>query len=305
MKISIALCTYNGEKFIRDQINSFINQTIIPNEIVVCDDKSTDKTLEILNEFKKEHLNIHFEILSNTSTLGVVKNFEKAISNCSGDIILLSDQDDLWVDNKIEKIVNYFIIETEIDVVFTNGYLMGNKEGTLWDYAKFKSNRQKFWNNHGALLSFLKYKSICTGASMAIRKRAFSYILPINNDSNVLHDCWIGINAAYQNRIGFLPDKLFYYRIHSEQWTQKDLINNKNSRIQFLQKKVEFILFFTNYFKLNSPPYTTLRNHYTLRVNLPKSFLKRFYIVIKELFKGNYSKFSPNIKTALRDIIKY
>ena len=97
--ISVALACYNGENFIYEQIQSIINQTITDLEIIICDDKSTDNTIDIIHNIKDKRIKLY----QNNIQLGVVKNFEKAISLCNGEYIALSDQDDVWVEKKLEK----------------------------------------------------------------------------------------------------------------------------------------------------------------------------------------------------------
>ena len=102
MKISIALCTYNGEKFIAEQLQSLFDQTVKADEIVVSDDGSKDKTLEIINEFKNKN-DIPIRILEHKENFGVFKNFEYCIKQCNGDIVFTCDQDDYWMPTKLEK----------------------------------------------------------------------------------------------------------------------------------------------------------------------------------------------------------
>src|SRR6476659_477323 len=101
MKISVALCTYNGERFLNEQLESILAQTFPVTEIIVCDDGSTDDTSTMLQQFERRYFNL-FKIYVNAENLGVIKNFEKAISLCAGDIIFLADQDDIWEINKVE-----------------------------------------------------------------------------------------------------------------------------------------------------------------------------------------------------------
>src|SRR5262249_10160572 len=102
-KISIALCTYNGAKYLSSQLESYLAQTCLPDEVVVCDDCSQDETVTILNDFAIR-APFPVRILVNDQNLGSTKNFEKSISLCSGEIIFLSDQDDVWMPNKIERV---------------------------------------------------------------------------------------------------------------------------------------------------------------------------------------------------------
>ena len=124
MKISVVITTYNGSKYLYDQINSILNQTHLPNEIIVSDDNSEDNTLDIINSFKSNSL---IKINQNFKRLGFVKNFEKAISLTSGDLIFLSDQDDFWESHKIEFILNKFKNDKSIFLTINNATLTDSK----------------------------------------------------------------------------------------------------------------------------------------------------------------------------------
>ena len=141
MKTSVALCTYNGQQFLKQQLDSILNQTHKVDEIVVCDDGSTDKTIEILENYSANYPNT-FYINQNEINLRSVKNFEKAVKLCSGDIIFLSDQDDVWVDNKVEKYVDYFDKNPNIEVLASNGYCIDENSKvhdkySIWDVPQF------------------------------------------------------------------------------------------------------------------------------------------------------------------------
>ena len=107
MKISVAFIVYNGARYMRTQLDSILAQTHNVDEIIVCDDASSDTTKEILEEYKNKYLNL-FLLHYNNKNLGPTKNIEKAIQACTGDIILLADQDDYWEPNKVETIIKCF-----------------------------------------------------------------------------------------------------------------------------------------------------------------------------------------------------
>src|SRR5919199_6162917 len=118
-RVSVAMCTYNGERYLQEQLDSIAAQTCLPDELVVCDDRSSDRTLEIIQIFKsKVSFPVHLHI--NPENLGTIKNFEKAISLCTGDIIVLSDQDDVWKPHKVETILQAFAKNTKAGYVFSN-----------------------------------------------------------------------------------------------------------------------------------------------------------------------------------------
>ena len=212
---SVALCSYNGEKYIHQQIDSILNQTHRPSEIVVCDDGSTDRTPEILAEYQKQYPEI-FRIHFNEINLRSVKNFEKAISLCSKAIIFLSDQDDIWAENKAEKIVSFLDNHAEIDVVATNGFCIDengavHEKYSLWDAPVFLKEKNIDY------FEIILHCNIATGASMAFRAALKPEIMPFPVLKDYHHDEWIALNTARKGRFEFLNDKLFYYRTHQEQ----------------------------------------------------------------------------------------
>jgi glycosyltransferase, group 2 family len=214
---SVALCSYNGEKYIHQQIDSILSQTHKPSEIVVCDDGSTDRTPEILVEYQKQYPEI-FRIHFNEINLRSVKNFEKAISLCSKDIIFLSDQDDIWAENKAEKIVSFLDNHAEIDAVATNGFCIDengavHEKYSLWDAPVFLREKGKNIDYFEIIL----HCNIATGASMAFRAALKPEIIPFPVLKDYHHDEWIAVNTARKGRFELLNDKLFYYRTHQEQ----------------------------------------------------------------------------------------
>ena len=218
MKTSVALCTYNGEKFLREQLDSILNQTKTVDEIVVCDDGSTDSTLEILEEYHQK-IPGFFRIFKNEINLRSVKNFEKAISLCENEIIFLCDQDDLWIENKVELITNFFQKNPKTNVVATNGFGIddtGNKleVHSLWDIPRF-FQEEKIEIDYFKIIAFAG--NIATGASMAFRKTFVEKLIPFPIIEGFHHDEWIALNAASNDGFEFLQEKLFKYRIHDQQ----------------------------------------------------------------------------------------
>ena len=131
MKISVALCTYNGEKFIEEQLKSILEQTVPITEIVIFDDGSSDTTVSKIGLVDQNNPGI-IRLFQNKANVGFCKNFEKALTECNGDYIFFSDQDDVWHRDKVGKIISY-LTETGKYGVFTNADLMdrdGNSIGT-------------------------------------------------------------------------------------------------------------------------------------------------------------------------------
>lgn len=217
-KISVAICTYNGELFINQQIDSILTQSIKINEIIVCDDVSNDNTISILNSYKEKNPEI-FQIYLNNKTLKSVKNFEKAISLCTGDFIFLSDQDDIWSKTKVAKYLEFFNENPDINVIASNGYCINEKSEVedkyaIWDAPEFLREK-KIQFNYFQIISYIS--NIATGASFGIRKTFVTKIIPFPIIKNFHHDEWIALIASSENSFVLLNEKYFYYRIHQNQ----------------------------------------------------------------------------------------
>jgi glycosyltransferase involved in cell wall biosynthesis len=223
MKISVAFIVYNGAQYIRTQLDSILAQTHKVDEIIICDDVSSDNTKELLEEYKKKHPNLFF-IHYNTKNIGPTKNIEKAIQACTGELILLADQDDYWEAHKVETIVKWFEQNPTMNGVFTNGTLINSKgeldnKCSLWDVMSFpyKTIKSKTELNSNLKLYINTVENAITGATLAIRNNLPFLKQPFPIIKNLVHDRWLAINLAENYSLGILEDKLIHYRIHSAQ----------------------------------------------------------------------------------------
>jgi glycosyltransferase involved in cell wall biosynthesis len=222
MKLSVAFIVYNGSNYMEQQLDSILNQTIKVDEIVVCEDNSTDNTREILEKFNLANPGL-FKILHNSQNLGSNKNAEKAIQHCTGDIVFLSDHDDEWLPNKVEKTLQYFKQNPQINGVFSNGYLMNaqseiDTKNALWDSMSFPFAQLK--NNSALLREYIHTnENSATGAAMAFRRKLSFLDQPFPSIKFLIHDRWISMNLSNDNSLGFIEDKLIKYRLHPKQET--------------------------------------------------------------------------------------
>ena len=145
-KISIALATYNGAAYLKEQLESYCSQTQLPDELVVCDDCSTDETIRILEKFIQD-APFEVQICKNQINLGVTKNFEKAVSLCTGDYIFLSDQDDIWLADKIKVLTEVLNRHTNAGAAFCNATMCDETGACLgydiWEALFFDGRRQE------------------------------------------------------------------------------------------------------------------------------------------------------------------
>lgn len=215
---SIALCTYNGERFLQKQLDSLAAQEILPNELIVCDDASTDDTIKILENFS-ENAKFKVKIFRNPINLGYVKNFEKAISLCVCDIIFLCDQDDIWASKKIQEVVHIFADDPSVGLVL-HGYKKIDSAGKDYDEVDDKYGVSKLTTvdlpdevkNNSIEVFLLPVSRAWCGCMMAYRKKFNELIIPIFPGKG--HDDWILKILAPVSEVRFISNKLIQYRMH-------------------------------------------------------------------------------------------
>jgi glycosyltransferase involved in cell wall biosynthesis len=308
MKISIALCTYNGEKHLREQLKSLEEQTLKADEVVICDDNSSDNTIQIINEYL-DKLNIKLTV--NKTNLGVTKNFEQAISLCEGDIIFLCDQDDVWDKNKIkimaEKMQDEKVGLCCCDGIITDSNLNPLSNYTLWNTSGLdKVNLDKF-NAYNLINNYC-----FTGMAMAFKSYLKKYILPISK--NAVHDEWIAFISVCISKVAFVEEKLVFYRQHNNQQIGINSIKSIKEIWQFLNnykissmekevRKFEDLILKLKELNVDSKLITELKNkikHFKYRTTRNKL---RFFILSWQLIIGQYNKYSNNgYKAFVKDL---
>lgn len=218
MKLSVAVCTYNGAKYIEEQIQSILNQTMPVDEIVVCDDGSLDCTIDIVKKLKLTS-EIPMRIIQNARNIGFKENFFNAIDRCKGELVFLADQDDVWHSNKVEIVVEWFNNHPDKMVVFTNATLIDCNgspiEGSLWQRFGFDQKIRKFFD-HGYGLDIWGWSNRATGATMAVKK-VFIDQIQWRQYVNKFHDSIISWQGVATHSIGYINDKLMDYRFHDAQ----------------------------------------------------------------------------------------
>lgn len=243
MRLSVAMCTYNGALYVGEQLESILHQELKVDEIVVCDDNSNDSTINIVRDYSNKHPEVKWIIIHNSDNLGVCDNFAKAFSLCTGDIIFLSDQDDFWYPNKTRIICDWFCNNAEKEVVFTDADLIGDNGDT------FLNGKTLFTSigitpsvssqlKDGWYPELFAYENCATGATMAFRRtilREMTVSSSCNNKYNLpLHDIQLVYHALGKGTLGHINKVLMGYRIHREQVCGlggEDKIKVKNKKI--------------------------------------------------------------------------
>lgn len=319
MKLSIAMTSYNGVRYIKEQLLSFANQTRKPDEIIICDDGSTDGTVEVIESFILTSP-IKVTLFKNTSNLGYVKNFEKALSLCTGDIIFLSDQDDVWSIDKLSTIESLFT-KNSSTLIITNDARICDENMNPTEYTKLGQN----------IKLGLAKTNFKTGCCTSFRRDLLQVVLPIPKE--VSHDVWINRFGDFINSRIIHDEVLQFYRRHGKN-SSNDITSStsklsffrhvafyglKDSRVQwknnisnnnlYLHRISESMKWFRENGKeaeiLKVKNYLEAQSQIILKrieiTSLPR--WKRFLSVLNFYFFSDYRNFSK-WKSALKDILR-
>ncbi|MBD2699721.1 glycosyltransferase family 2 protein [Spirosoma sp. BT702] len=195
------MATYNGEKYILRQLQSILSQLNPEDEVIISDDNSTDTTLAIIVQIGDKRIKVY----KNQGLRGPLHNFEQAIRHASGNYIILSDQDDVWMPDKAQTIrsllKNHDLVLTNCEVVDQNGTIIHAS------YFKHRGTKSGFWHN--------LYKNSYMGCCMAFRREILTYVMPFPTHIH-MHDWWIGLLVELKGSVCFYPQPLLQYFRHGE-----------------------------------------------------------------------------------------
>jgi len=320
-RISIALCTYNGARFLGEQLESYLTQTRLPDEIVVCDDGSTDGTPEILARFAaRAPFQVHIE--RNPNRLGSTKNFEKAIGRCTGDLIATSDQDDLWLPEKLALSEAAFDIEPARGLVFSNADVVDEAlhplGHTMWESINLGTlARWRVRRDHA--FEVLLRQWLVTGATMTFRASYLPLLLPI--PANWIHDGWIAFMIGAVAPVGLIDASTVLYRQHASQQiggkkhTWRDLyelartVGPEHFRLAHERFLLARERLRGHAPELRSPEFLDLLDrkvaHQKRRLDISEcpSRTQRLLWSIEEFVRWGYQRYSPTTTHVLKDML--
>ncbi|NLC87187.1 MAG: glycosyltransferase family 2 protein [Clostridiaceae bacterium] len=245
-QIDILLATYNGEKYLIEQIESILNQTYSNFRLLISDDCSNDNTRKILKEYETKDKRI--KVFYQEKNLGYVKNFEFLLTKVENDIYMLSDQDDVWIKEKIEKTYKK-LKEENSDLVFTDLEVVNEKLETITssfnDYMLLSRKIKNYYTDYR-----MQYLYNCiTGCTLMSKKSFLDKIIPIPTDSKyVIHDSWIGLIVSLYGKVIYLDEKTIKYRQHGNNEVGIDKISHKYKKIEDVRNlfiEVKLMLFKT------------------------------------------------------------
>ncbi|MBO1922990.1 glycosyltransferase [Thiomicrorhabdus sp. 6S3-12] len=274
-KISVALATYNGAEFLSKQIQSLLEQTVLPDEIVISDDNSSDSTIGILNEYQSMYPNV-IKVIKNRNNVGYAQNFNNALVNTVGDFVFLCDQDDVWFPNKIEYMVN--LAESKPGYfVYMNDALLTDKDLNQFGFTSYEQLKK----------SGVDDKYFVLGCCCLLTREYLDFVLPIPMGLKS-HDNWL-VEISYGIGLRYIEKKpLQLYRRYGG--NVSDCISNStvsNTRVTFFLKAFKRILARNNNLSDESVLKSKkdfLKALLTVKSNLPENIEKRFesYLFEKE-----------------------
>ena len=324
MKLSVAMCTYNGSRFVGEQLESLAAQERPPDELIVCDDCSSDETREIVKAFAPT-APFPVRLVLNERNLGSTKNFEKAIGLCGGELIALCDQDDVWLPQKLRRTESLFLTEPQVGLVFTDAEVVDENLQPLGyrllsDAHFNRAKRRRM--TEGKAFDLLLERNVLTGATMTFRALYKDLILPIPTGIKYIHDGWIAVVVSAVARLNFIDEPMVKYRQHAEQQigssppqeettsgvaalrqaTQRD--NDFLVEIDKLEMIRERLLSRSNVYQ-TGPALAQLEPriiHFKERAQLPERKLSRLPCVLRELLARRYHLYSRGLASAVKDL---
>jgi glycosyltransferase involved in cell wall biosynthesis len=325
-RVSVALCTCNGSRFIAEQVDSICRQTLPATEIVLHDDASSDDTVARARaawaccHAERPHLTPELRVAVHAVRLGITQNFASALECCAGDLIALSDQDDRWHPERLEYLVarmdarpTMLLLHGNAGLIDADGNPLGN---TLFD-ALGVSHSELRAIFQGRALDVLLDRNLVTGAATIFRRSLLDAALPI--PAHWLHDEWLGVIAAALGGVGVEEDLLLDYRQHggNQIGAQREFLfdglrravrprgdwhTQRLMRAQELEARLRM---------LNPPLPTPIIHavgekvaHHRARAAFPDARIKRPLPILREWSTGRYRRFGRGLRGVIKDLLE-
>ena len=219
------MATFNGEKYINEQINSILVQLGTDDELIISDDGSSDETMKIVRSYDDNRIKVY----ENTGIHGYTHNFENALKKASGDYIFFSDQDDVWLPDKVKKMLP--LLKND-NFVISDAYITNEKLEIKNKLSSWRKYKKGYFRN--------LYKSIYAGCTCAFTKRIKEYVLPFPTTLYIQHDTWIGLICELKFKVVYIDEPLILFRRHKKNTSGA---GSKSSKSHLYMFKYRFVLF--------------------------------------------------------------
>lgn len=325
LAISVALCTYNGSRFIEKQILSICEQDLLPSEIVLSDDASSDHCVALAEKtfeaWKIDHPQaaLSLRVLRRAIPLGVTRNFQAAVVACQGDLIALCDQDDVWHRDRLRRMAGPFERRPDLLFLHGNAWLIDERDRRLSDSLFDALQVRAFeltWIHEGRAIDVFLRRNLAAGTTAMFRRTLLTSALPFPTDW--VHDEWLAIVAAALGGVDVLDIALTDYRQHSSNqigatkammW--KRWFRNFGTRSEHLRHRVLKADVLLERLQLlgEAVPVEVLENvksklaHQQFRAALPAQRYRRLPPVVAELWSGRYQRFGRAVYSVAWDLL--
>lgn len=309
--MSVIVATYEGARFVAEQIRSIVGQTRPPDEVLICDDASTDNTLQIVHAcVASATTSIPITIDANQTRLGVSRNFEQLITRATGDVIVFADQDDIWTPSRLAAIEPLFE-PGEVGAVFSNARVI-DRDGrlireSLWEVAGFDHRLRRVWARDP--FAALVRRSVVTGATLAFRASHRGLVLPL--DRHGWHDHWIALLIASRARVIALDEPLVDYRLH--EGNQAGLASGKRSsgriaRRDWHRQRNQLLAARERLGRRGISEWHEMEiaskiRHLEFRLALPAARASRTWAIARHLSSGSYHRYATGMRSAVADLL--
>jgi len=313
--LSIALCTYNGEAYLPAQWDSLLKQERLPDEVIICDDGSTDKTRVMLRQLAKE-APFRVVVVENEKQLGYNKNFEKALSLCTGDLVFICDQDDYWLPEKLRVMEEYMDANPGVQITFCNAYEadehLNTQQELFWTRVRLDDLQKELWKL-GLSMEVLLDGNRMMGCATVIRQAFIAQLIPFPIDiPGYIYDGWISLVGAAHSAIQLIDKPLQLYRTHDNQQVgvrpepvgpyislRDRFTRDRSVKLEPILKTQQQLLKIKNHLikrvpdQLEGMKQVELKlAHYTMRSTLPENRFQRIWPVLRDLQRGLYHRYA-------------
>lgn len=321
MRISVALCTHNGARFLPEQLRSILAQSRRPEEIVLSDDASTDDTVRLAESIVAESaVAVELRVLRNAPALGVTKNFERAVRETRGELIALSDQDDVWRPDRLELMAARFQASPELLLLHGDARLV-DAEGAPLGGTVFEAIEVSRWEREtirsGRAFDVLVRRNLAVGATTLFRRSLLEQALPFPR--SWVHDEWLAVIAAAagSGTVDFMDEPLIDYRQHggnqigarklSLLGKVRRMLEPRRERNERLVLAFEALLERLERLPVSETVLRTAREkalHERVRNELPEGRLLRIAPIVREVRSGRYALSGRGWPDVARDLLQ-